>query len=682
MDSVSRKTGWRVYLILALIIGAGAYFRLVRLGEPSLRADTIHFWNICRANLSAWEIVTEWDKLPVGQPAFPLAVTKWYIDAFHLPVTHFTIAFPNALFGILAVPVMFFVGRRIGGDALGLVLAALFAVNPFNIQVSREAYFYSSLILGGCLLYLGVITAVQAVRDNEPLRSGFYWSTGLGFFLITQSQFTGWSMAFVSGLAILAILFRAWKKTGRYKRESIGAFVLLGVLGVLVLASPWGLGHMLGKLSADEIAASQKAVAVSESNMATLLKEIPIRFGWGSSLPRVVFTALALVASVVFMIRDRARWHIYGISLVLIVGTFLVYAASRRAISALYEIRYVSGMLPVWLAFLAIGLWNFPGWPVVRRVLPGDRQRWLSGCVVAAGIGLLVGPAELSTRLSGSPTPYKDILRWVDSNLDRGTPVLVDRWFEPWNELKVYDSTNVHFTFTIPNEPVDVFVKYQWRDTARSFFARYPEAAYLEIAKSYWEVAGVGPWDWPRRHFARHVVFTNEAGLKLREMGLAARGDFYAANTNRTVVELFYNTREDVVRNARAAGQKVVALYGPGWGYTKTQDYRDWRVLEQDAVVDLYNLTSEPVTVRVRIRGVAISASKQVRGSNGAQTTFSANQMVEWPVGQVALAPGLTRLSLSDPMWSVARAPLIVDAIQAELASPAAVPSPPPVAAP
>lgn len=60
------------------------------------------------------------------------------IDAYRLPVTHFTIAFPNALF----------------------------AVNPFNIQVSREAYFYASLILGGCLLYLGVITAVQAVCDN------------------------------------------------------------------------------------------------------------------------------------------------------------------------------------------------------------------------------------------------------------------------------------------------------------------------------------------------------------------------------------------------------------------------------------------------------------------------------------------------------------------------------------
>ncbi len=671
MQLESLKKNWRVYLGLLLIVGAGAYFRVVRLDLAALRADTIHFWNICRTDISAWQIVTEWTKLPVGQPPFPLAVTKWYIDLFHLPVNHFTLAFPNALFGIFAVPVMFLVGRRLGGNGLGLVLAALLALNPFHIQTSREAYFYSSLILGACVLFLGVVIAAQAVHRNEKLGAGFYWASGLGFFLITQSQFTGWSMAFVSALAIMWLLFRRWQKTKEHGRGVVLAAALFAALGILILAAPWGLGHMMSKLSSPEADVSLKALAVSGENMVTLLQRTPTLFAWGSTPARLGFTVAVLVLAILVMFRDRPRWHLYGVFLFLIVGTFLVYALSRKAIGAAYESRYISGLLPVYLSILALGLWQWPELPWFQQVVPvPQRRRVFSLVTVAVAVLMLARPADTSTRLTGSPVPYKDVLNWVESNLDRGIPVLVDRWFEPWNELKVYESTNVYFTFTVPNEPVDVYLNNRWRDTAVGFFTRYPEAAYLEIAKSYFDAPGVGFWQWPRQRFARHVIFRNRAGLELRELGLASRGDFYAANTNRVVVELFYNTRQDLIRNARKANQPILALYGPAWRYVKTQDYRDWRMLEGQATLDVYNVTEQPVFAAIRLRGVAVAGSKQVSSSVGAPHTFSKGQIEQWDLGTVTLEPGLTQVALTDSLWEASQSPLLVEAFDVQVVKP------------
>src|SRR5262249_37631426 len=147
------------------------------------------------------------------------------------------------------------------------------------------------------------------------------------------------------------------------------------------------------------------------------------------------------------------------------------------------------------------------------------RQTLLPPVLLSIATLLWVWPAFLCTKLDGKPTPYTKINAWVDSNLPPGALVLVDRWFEPWNEFRVEPSTNVISTYVLPNEPLDVYLQYHWRDTAINFFGHNPDAAYLEIAKSYWEKPEVGPWQWPRDHFARHVVIRNEAGLRLRGLG-------------------------------------------------------------------------------------------------------------------------------------------------------------------
>ncbi|MFH0878624.1 MAG: hypothetical protein V2A34_02815, partial [Lentisphaerota bacterium] len=342
---------------------------------------------------------------------------------------------------------------------------------------------------------------------------------------------------------------------------------------------------------------------------------------------------------------------------------FVLYLIARASTGAMYEARYMLSMLPFYMLLLSLGLLAIA--PFLAR-WNAKAALGIQSVVILLATLILVQPAYWSMRLAGKPTPYKLITEWVDANLPRGTPVLVDRWFEPWNELAVYASTNVFYTFTIPNEPIDTFLKYEWRKTAEEFLKKFPDAAYLEITKEYWDVPGVGDWNWPRQFFARHVVFKNEPGVKLRNIGLSARGDFYAANTNRLIVELFYNTPRDVLDQAKAAGKRTVVLYGEGWGYTKLWrqiqgDFRDWRVLENQAPLDIYNQGSTSLNVQVVMSGVAPGTPKVVTVTpTGESFTFPMSRIVEWKWKTLSLAPGLNRFVLKTNGRPGADAPVLI----------------------
>ncbi|MFH0907579.1 MAG: glycosyltransferase family 39 protein [bacterium] len=676
--------------VVALTL-VGAYFRLVRLGVPALRADSLEFWRICQQPVTAAGIFTDWMNLLgiSGQFPFPMAATKWFMDTFRLPVTFFGLRLPSALWGIATIPVAFGLGRRLCNARCGFLLALLFALNPFHIQMSREAYFYPPLVLGACMALWGSVWSVQSWKDRQQRAAGlpfsFYLLNLAGFFLLTYSQPTGWTVGLIcGGCTVLAQILKSPSITQLKTWTSQAWFLIAGyvVTGLPLLFAPWALPQLRQITQGGIREASMKAVAVSTETFGGMMFKAATSFAWGATFPRALLTLAALVGGMVVIARcGRTRKHLLLLP-ILIIGGIISFMLAREQAGALFESRYVIGLLPAYLCMLALGLLEAPA--LLVRALKGNERT--SGAVAAvvsvAASLLLLYPAHLCTAMTGQPTPYWDIVHWADKNLPRGTPVLVDRWFEPWNELRVHPPSNVVFTFTIPNEPVEVFLQKRWRDTARSFFARYPDAAYLEIAKEYWDVAGVGNWDWPRQYFAHHVGITNVAGVKLRELGLASRGDFYASTTNRLVVEIFYNTREDNILRMKREGRMLDCFFGEGWGFEKsgpvgflriqTSDFHDWRVLERTATLDIVNVGDASVVVRMVVRGIAVGSAKQVQITSDLKHTFGARQMDEWPIGPLELQPGINQLKLTDPLWDMARVPLLVDRVQVLPVTPAA----------
>lgn len=674
-EALARNRVLRVGLLLA-ILALGSYARLVSLDDISLRGDSLHFWTICRApDLTAWDTVTQWEQMGVGQPPLPLTVTRWYIDAFNLPVTFFTIRLPSAIFGILAIPVMYAIGVGMAGLCGGLLLALLVALSPFHIQMSCESYFYASLILGSMMLFRAFLDVLQTVENPRRLPASWHASVFVGFLLVIHSQFTGWSAAYLYAACMLGLLLWRWKKRADLaaRHDFILALVLFGIQTVVLVLAPWGPGHVLAKIWSP-LKSMYAAVADRSGETAfSMTWKTFAMFGWGMTPGRLLFTLAVTANGIWSLARDPARRLRHAMMGGVLVLNFIIFFVSREATASVYESRYVAGLLPIYLYLFGRGLLDW------RWLAPRLRAASATAAVAAAA-GLLVYPAYLCTRLTGQPAPYLDIVRWADAHLPKGTPLLFDRWYEPWNEMTAHPSTNVVFTFTVPNEPVETYLRNQWRQSAQQFFARHPDAAFVEMARTYYDVPGVGPWDWPRRHFAHEVSIRNEAGVRLRELGLAGRGEYYTVTTNRLIVDIFYNTREDQMRRAQAAGVRVFSWYGKGWWFEKsgpmgmfrlqTPDFRDWRVLNDTAELELINVTTSPIVVHVRLRAVAAGGSKTVRVTPTMTKDFPAGQVSEWRFGPLALQPGINILTLHDPLWSLGKSLLLVEGIAVEEAPP------------
>lgn len=673
-------TSRSVWLWLAVIILWGTFFRLAWLGMSALRSDTILFWAICHEPIGIGRIFSEWMKLVgSGQMPLPMAIAKGFLDVFHLPVTHFTIRLPMALIGIATIPAAFFMGRTIGGNVLGLITAGLLAFNPFHIQFSREIYYYAPLMLGAFLLLWGTLAAASPENRRRALPLPLVLLILAGFWLLAHSQVVGWSLAFVCVLVIVVLEGIKFWRTRKINRGMVVLFLGLLLLGLPLLFADWGLPQHKTFYSNTEAQAQEARVSHTiKGDSVEAMTTFAMIFAWGNTPLRAGWLALSVVGALFMVIRMWRRDGRYALVLAMLVVGFIIFLYGRERNASMYEPRYVAGLLPVYLLLLAAGLTAPLQWP---RLAPARAMQLCLALGVFA-CALNAWPAYLSTRITGKPVPYKDIVKWFDENPPPGTLVLVDRWFEPWNELAVYPSTNAYFTFTIPNEPPDAYLQNHWRESAMNFFAKNPDAIFLDIAQTCSDDPRIGQWTWPATHFGRHVGITNSAGLKLRELGLVNRSDFLFPNTNRVVANIYYNTREDLLQAARTAGQPLQWFYGPGWKFEKTgpvgflriqtQDFREWRSLQDAATLELHNLTDAPLRVALRINAVAVGGPKQVWVGTDRTLSFPQNRPMEQDMGTLELQPGLNVVSLRDILWSRQNNLLLVDDIRVTpVASPA-----------
>lgn len=641
----------RTALALCGILVVAAAFRLIGLGDSAFRSDTIEFWKICnQPNLSIADVFSHWMELMglSGQLPFAVAAAKALINLGHLPTTAFTVRLISALWGVMTVGAAYQAGRALGGRRVGLTMALLLAVDPVHIQATREAYFYPPLVLGAFLALAGVLEALESVRRRRVEALGRQlFLNGTGLFLLTWSSTTGWAMAALC--AGIVVGCHVWIAVKWRRYSGLWVLALYGLAGCPLLVADWALPQVLQITTPEHAAMSRRIFTNSRAELLPFLGKTVAFYGWGTTPLRLAFTALIALLGFGALLRGLRRDIRYWVLPVLAGWIFVAFIASTAKTGVPMEPRYVLVGLPLLLAVFAAGIWAAGDLPFLRR-FPAGSALAVPVAIMLAALALWIPPSVYAVKLTGKPTPYLDIQRWVNANLPRGTPVLVDRWFEPWNELRIHNSTNVFFTFTIPNEPIDVFLKYNWRGTAVDFFRKYQDAAFLEM-KSYWTDKRVGPWDWPPRHFKRHVEFRNEAGLALDRLGLLYRG-VEPVYKGGLIIRLFYNTRQDVLEAARAEGAPPFAMYGANWGYTKLWqqiqgDFRDWRVLTDHASIDLYNLTPHPTNVALRIKAVAVGAAARVRLSTGAEEVFPMGQLREWRIPGLVLQAGTNTVEIA-----------------------------------
>ncbi|MCU0858836.1 MAG: hypothetical protein MUC65_10600 [Pontiellaceae bacterium] len=205
----------------------------------------------------------------------------------------------------------------------------------------------------------------------------------------------------------------------------------------------------------------------------------------------------------------------------------------------------------------------------------------------------------------------------------------------------------IYYTFTVPDEPLDFYRKYNWRKASEEFFEKFPSSAFLELTRGKYEKE-FGKWSFPQSYFARSVMFTNEPALVLHRWKVL---DFADPYTNRVITRIYYNTTEDLIAAARKAGRDTLLLYGPEWGYIKPGweqgDFVDCRIMGESASVDLYNFKSGSYGGFLEISAVAMGQAKIV-SMNGESVQFPPGEV--WCVTiPLTLQPGKNTIPFTSP---------------------------------
>ena len=160
-------------------------------------------------NGQGWINYQQWypDGLDMSKslPALPMTAAILYSIISWLGVNidlmAFAALFPT-IFGTLSCLIMYFVGKDMGGKAIGLFAALFLALAPSFLQRTALGFFDTE-VLGIVGLLSFIFLFLRAIDETKSLRSSIFYSVGAGAAL---AYFIGaWGAAYY--LLDLAVLF-------------------------------------------------------------------------------------------------------------------------------------------------------------------------------------------------------------------------------------------------------------------------------------------------------------------------------------------------------------------------------------------------------------------------------------------------------------------------------------------
>jgi len=147
-------------LTLWIIVIAAAVLRLIALGHKSFWLDEIASVAIARRPGAVfWHFLWRDE----GNMALYYVLLKPWL---HFGYGEATLRLLSVIPGVLAIPLMYWLGARLFGQRVGLLSAGLLAVNACAVAVSQEARAYSFVVL---LVLLSTFLFVRLIE--EPSRS-------------------------------------------------------------------------------------------------------------------------------------------------------------------------------------------------------------------------------------------------------------------------------------------------------------------------------------------------------------------------------------------------------------------------------------------------------------------------------------------------------------------------------
>jgi len=171
--------------------------------------------------------------MAMSYPGLPMTATILYkivtLLGVNIDLMEFCALFP-AIMGAVACAAIYFVGKDIGGRAVGLFSALFLALSASYVQRTSLGFFDDETI-GIVALLLFAFMFLRAIEEDRPIGSTFKYSIGAG--LALAYFISGWGAAFYPiGLTVLYVFVLLLLR--RYSRRLLLSYSLTFGLGLFI----------------------------------------------------------------------------------------------------------------------------------------------------------------------------------------------------------------------------------------------------------------------------------------------------------------------------------------------------------------------------------------------------------------------------------------------------------------
>lgn len=230
-----RRVQWALWPMLAITLMALAV-RLFRLDGQSMWSD--EGLSLYRAQLNLTGILSniimvgDVPTLDTSPPLYFLLLAGMRALAGE---TTFALRYTSAALGVLSVPLIYALGRKLFAPRVGVVAALLLALSPIHVYYSQELRNYSLLLALNLLSVWLLWSFLKAATGRQRLALGVAWLV-----VVVLMVYTHYFALFVLAFEGLALVI------GLLRRRAARLVVALLALAALVAAPliPFGLSRL------------------------------------------------------------------------------------------------------------------------------------------------------------------------------------------------------------------------------------------------------------------------------------------------------------------------------------------------------------------------------------------------------------------------------------------------------
>ena len=395
------RTAWRNQGLLLAYTLLAFTLRIWQLGAQSLWYDEGVSWYLS-ARLPLGDMLW-WTATDIQPPLYYLLLRPWLLLAGE---SEFALRFPSLIFGVLTVPLMFVVARRLFGPRAGVLAGLLAAAAPLYVWYAQEARMYT------LLTFLGLLASYLLLRAlDRPTRR--VW---LAYTLVSAlALYTHYFAAFLLAFHLLyGLLHRRLQAKISNLQPPTSSLLLSQFLAVIAFL-PW-LPFVFLRLGADvsywrgvfKLDEALRHVLISFSVGESVLED-PAR--WLTAGFVLVFT----IAIVALLRRPSARRSLLFCILYLLVPVTLILALA--AVTPKFNPRYLMLASPAFYLILAASLTQHAT-RNTQHVLRATCYVFILSAFTYANYNLYTDPAF--TKAS-----FRDAVRYVKAHKRPDEPVLV-----------------------------------------------------------------------------------------------------------------------------------------------------------------------------------------------------------------------------------------------------------------